>query len=316
MGSAPSPTNWLLETGYGPNNDGWGNNEWQLYTDSPDNVKLENGKLVITADCPTAPVCGVRDGTITSARINTLDRFSFKYGKIEARIKPAVGNGAWPAFWMLGANFPDVGWPFSGEVDVMEMHNAFSDEFTTHFTMHWCDETKQNPTTPDICFPESEGWTYISLFRTFAESLGNDFHVFSAEWDSSGIVGKIDGIEYFNLAIDPANMDEFLKEFFVILNVAMGGTLGSNNQPPDGTETWPQIMLVDYVRVYQLIGGDGTYTIGGGEPPTDTLGVYTETNTGLTLPYVEIIDSIRFGGNSTAPNEFSTGVTSAGSWPG
>ncbi|MGD8583361.1 MAG: family 16 glycosylhydrolase, partial [Gammaproteobacteria bacterium] len=310
VGTAPSATNWTLETGYGPDNDGWGNNEWQLYTDSPDNVKLENGNLVITADCQTAPNCGVRDGTITSARINTLNKFSFKYGKIEARIKPAVGNGAWPAFWMLGASFPDIGWPFSGEIDIMEMHNAFSDEFTTHFTMHWCDETMQNPATPGVCFPENEGWTYISQFRTFADSLGDDFHVFSAEWDANGIVGKIDGIEYFNLAIDPGNMDEFLKEFFVILNVAMGGTLGSNNQPPDGTETWPQIMLVDYVRVYQLIGGDGTYTIGGGSSPSDnTLGVYSETNTNPMLPYVQIIDAgVDFGGNSTDPNEFSTAV--------
>ena len=308
-GTAPSATNWMLETGYGPNNDGWGNNEWQLYTTSPDNVKVDNGNLVITADCPTAPACGVRDGSITSARINTLGSFSFKYGKVEARIKPAVGNGAWPAFWMLGANFPDIGWPFSGEIDVMEMHNAFSDEFTTHFTMHWCDETAQNPSTPDVCFPDSEGWRYFTQFRTFADSLGNDFHVFSAEWDAKGIVGKIDGLEYFNLAIDPDNMDEFLKEFFVILNVAMGGTLGSDNQPPDGTETWPQTMLVDYVRVYQLIGGDGTYTIGGGTTPSDnTLGVYSETNTSPTLPYVQIIDAVEFGGNSTEPNEFSTGV--------
>jgi hypothetical protein len=192
----------------------------------------------------------------------------------------------------------------------MEMHNAFSDEFTTHFTMHWCDETKQDPATPDICFPESEGWTYVTEFRSFSESLGDDYHKFSAEWDANGIVGKIDGIEYFILAIDPATMDEFLKEFFVILNVAMGGTLGSNNLPPDGTETWPQIMLVDYVRVYQLIGGDGTYTIGPATPPSDnTLGVYSETNTDPTLPYVEIIDAIEFGGNSTEPNEFSTEVT-------
>ena len=90
----------------------------------------------------------------------------------------------------------------------------------------------------------------------------------------------------------------------------MGGTLGSNNQPPDGTETWPQTMLVDYVRVYQLIGGEGTYTIGGGTTPSNnTIGVYSETNINPTLAYIQIIDAgVDFGGNSTAPNEFSTGV--------
>jgi len=276
-GSAPSATNWIMETGYG--DFGWGNNEWQLYTTSPDNVRVEDGNLVITADCPTAP-CGVRDGTITSARINTLNKFSFKYGKIKARLKPPVGEGAWPAFWMLGANFPDVGWPFSGEIDVMEMHNAFSDEFTTHFTMHWCEDSKQNPATPDVCFPGSEGWTFDSQFRTFAESLGNDFHIFEAEWTAGQMIGKIDGITYYTKVIDPVNMDEFLKEFFAILNVAMGGTLGSNNQPPSGNETWPQTMLVDYVRVYQAIGGDGTYTIGGGVTPGPNL----LTNSGFESP--------------------------------
>jgi len=278
VGVSPSATNWTMETGYGDN--GWGNNEWQLYTTSPDNVKLESGNLVITADCPTAPACGVRDDTVTSARINTLGSFSFKYGKVKARIKPPVGTGAWPAFWMLGKNFPDVGWPFSGEIDVMEIHNAFSNEFTTHFTLHWCDETKQNPATPDICFPGSEGWTFDSQFRTFGESLGNNFHIFEAEWNAGQMIGKIDGITYYTRTIDPANMDEFLKEFFMILNVAMGGTLGSNNQPPSGSETWPQTMLVDYVRVYQLTGGDGTFTIGDGV----SMGLNLLTNGGFELP--------------------------------
>jgi beta-glucanase (GH16 family) len=277
-GSSPDVNNWTMETGYGDN--GWGNNEWQLYTTSPDNVRVENGNLVITADCPTAPVCGVRDGTVTSGRINTLNKFEFKYGKIQARIKPPVGLGSWPAFWMLGANYPDVGWPFSGEIDVMEIHNAYSDENTSHFTMHWCDQSKQNPATPDICYPGNEGWTYDSQFITFAESLGNDFHIFEADWDSGQMIGKIDGITYFTLTIDPVNMDEFLKEFFVILNVAMGGTLGSADQPPSGLETWPQTMLVDYVRVYQLTGGDGTYTIGGG----GSAGPNLLTNQSFELP--------------------------------
>ncbi|MGB5624043.1 MAG: glycoside hydrolase family 16 protein, partial [Gammaproteobacteria bacterium] len=132
----PDPANWNIETGYGPFDDGWGNNEWQLYTDSSDNVRVEDDNLVIQARCPVEP-CGVRDGTITSGRINTQDKFEFKFGTIQARIKPPVGDGAWPAFWSLGAVFPETPWPRAGEVDYMEMHNAFSDDKTTHFTMHW-----------------------------------------------------------------------------------------------------------------------------------------------------------------------------------
>ena len=248
---------WNLETGYGPNNFGWGNNEWQLYTTSPDNVRVENDYLVIQARCDTPP-CGVRDGSVTSARINTKDKFEFRYGTVVARIKPPVGKHSWPAFWSLGASFPDTPWPRAGEIDFMEMHNEFSDENTAHFTMHWCDETKQAPLP--CTFPE--GWVFDSQNTSdrpnnqpplFDSSLGDDFHIFSADWTPDGVIGRIDGIPYFQLDIDPATMEEFLNEFFLILNVAMGGTLGSNSQPPDGDEVWPQTMLVDYVRVFQTV---------------------------------------------------------------
>jgi len=214
----------------------------------PANVRVEDGNLVLSAQCPEAP-CGVRDGSITSGRINSLGKFEFKFGKVEARIKPPAGEAAWPAFWSLGADFPSVGWPRSGEIDFMEMFNLPSDEGTTHFAMHWCDETIQ---APEPC-SHPEGRVYYTRDRAFDGSLGDDFHLFQAEWDENKIVGKIDGLIYFTKAIDPATMDEFLKEFFLILNVAMGGTAGSNNQPPNGTETFPQTMLVDYVRVYQRV---------------------------------------------------------------
>ena len=125
-------------------NNGWGNNEWQLYTDSRDNVRVENGNLVLAALCPAKP-CGVRDGTVTSGKINSRGKFSFRYGKIVARIKPPVGVGAWPAFWALGASYPEVAWPGSGELDILEMHGFHSNERTTHTTIHWCDDSKQAP---------------------------------------------------------------------------------------------------------------------------------------------------------------------------
>jgi len=274
-GASISTDNWMMETGYASN--GWGNDEWQLYTNSPNNASVAGGNLVISAQCASPPTCGKRNGTITSARLNTLNKFSFKYGKVEARIKPPVGKGAWPAFWMLGKNFPSIGWPNSGEVDVMEIHNLYSNERTTHFTVHW-----DNP-----------GWLYDSQYKTFSYSLGDDFHVFSAEWDANGIIGKIDGVQYFYKAIDPGTMEEFLEEFFMILNVAIGGTLGG---VPDASTSWPQTMLVDYVRVYQEDGGNGSHTIGA-PPLAPELGVYTETHTASLLPYSTIINGADFGGN-------------------
>ncbi len=240
-GTAPDPAKWTYETGYGSN--GWGNNEWQLYTESPDNVRVEDGNLVISALCPTAP-CGIRDGSITSGKVNTLGKFNFRYGKIVARIKPPVGKAAWPAFWSLGTNFPDIGWPRSGEIDFMELHNFYSDENTTHFTMHWWDEV-------------ADSWVYDSQYLTTDESLGDDFHLFEADWNEDRIIGKIDGQTYFTRQIEPGTMEEFLEEFYLILNVAMGGTLGSGNEPPAGDETFPQTMLVDYVRVFQGTDGSG-----------------------------------------------------------
>jgi beta-glucanase (GH16 family) len=243
-GSAPDPAVWNIQTGYGENGSGWGNNEWQLYTDDPENLRVEDGNLVIQARCPTKP-CGVRDGTITSARINTQDKFEFKYGRVEARIKPPVGEAAWPAFWALGANFPP--WPRSGEIDFMEMFQGVSNESTTHSTMHWCDQTIQAPAA--CTFPD--GWMFRTGNLDLGFSLGDDFQIWEAEWSPEQIIFKINGLTYFTLPINPATMEEFLREFFLILNVAMGGTLGSNNQPPSGNEVFPQTMLVDYIRVYQ-----------------------------------------------------------------
>jgi beta-glucanase (GH16 family) len=248
-GQSPSTAYWNIETGYGPNDDGWGNNEWQEYTDSPANVRVEGGNLVISAQC-SAKSCGVRDGSITSGKITSRGKFAFRFGKVEARIKPPVGKGAWPAFWALGANHADVGWPRSGEMAFMEIHNFYSDDKTVHFMLHWCDETLQAPAP--CSFPE--GWVYVDQSTSLPASLGDDFHIFSTEWDSKKIVGKIDGVTYFSRAIDPASMDEFLKEFYLVLNVAMGGAVASGDQPPDGSEQYPQTMLVDYIRVYQAPG--------------------------------------------------------------
>lgn len=225
-------TYWDYDLGYG--NDGWGNDEWQNYTNSAENIKVEDDNMVISAQCPTGNP-DKRDGSVTSARVKTQNKISFKFGKIQARIKAPTGTGMWPAFWMLGNSFEVAGWPQCGEIDIMEISPFLHDDNTTMCTLHWWDE--------DIESYNSYGTTYY-----LNEPLSNDYHVYEVEWDEKRVVGKIDDITYFIKVIDPITMNEFLQNFFLIFNVAVGGNLGG---APDETTIWPQEMFVDWVRVYQ-----------------------------------------------------------------
>lgn len=255
-GTQPDPAFWNYDLGYGPNDFGWGNDEWQLYTDSPDNIRIENGNLVITALCPVAP-CGSRDGTITSARITTTDKVEFRYGKIIARILFPTGQGVWPAFWSLGANFPEVGWPRSGEIDFVEVFNntynsAAQSETARRRTtsaMHWCDETIV--TDPNVSCFSAGGRIFETDELVLPNPLDENYQIWEANWTPQGVTVAINGEEYFDLAINPATMEEFRREFFLLLNLAVGGTLGSGGRLPEGDEMFPQTMMVDYVRVFQ-----------------------------------------------------------------
>jgi len=221
----PDPSKWNMETGGG----GWGNNELQYYTDSENNAMVENGILTITA---REESLGGRD--YTSARITTQNKFDYKYGRIEARIKLPYGQGLWPAFWMLGKNFNTDGWPACGEIDIMEMVGGTGKDNTVHSTLHW----------------DHDG-EYASYGESYSLSSGifaDDYHIFSVEWDSHDIKGYMDDVHYFTADITPAQLSEFHNNFFIIMNVAVGGNWPG---PPDGTTTFPQTMEVDYVRVYQ-----------------------------------------------------------------
>ncbi len=249
---------WNYETGYG--SDGWGNDEWQNYTNDTTNVHIENGNLVISTQCPSG-VPAKRDGSVTSARINTKDKFSFKFGKIQARIKTPEGNGMWPAFWMMGQNFDAVGWPACGEIDIMEQSPLLFGTNTTLSTLHWFDE-------------DTSSHTYSGENYHFDYPLTDDFHIYELEWDAQRIVGKIDGIPFMVRAIDPVLMSEFFNDFFLILNVAVGGNLGG---APDNSTVWPQNMLVDWIRVYQQEAV---------EEDIETFGIYTDltpVDAGLTV---------------------------------
>ena len=220
----PDASIWNMETGGG----GWGNNELQYYTDREDNASVGGGYLTITAQ---EEAYGGRH--YTSARMTTQNKFDFKYGKIVARIKLPYGQGIWPAFWMLGSNFNSVGWPSCGEIDIMELVGGNGGDNTCHATLHW-DNSGQHA---------SYGESYTLPSGIFAD----DFHVFTVEWDAQRIKGLVDGHQYFVTDITPSGLSEFHEDFFIILNVAVGG-----NWPgaPNATTEFPQTMQIDYIRIY------------------------------------------------------------------
>lgn len=238
-GTLPSPELWTIETGYG--SDGWGNDEWQLYTDSQDNLRVEDGNLVIAAQCPVAP-CEKRNGSITSARIKTQVQlspekgFEQQHGRMEASIKLPEGQGFWPAFWMLGANIDEVPWPGCGEIDIMEYQGQRPER--AFGTLHGPGYSGGDSISRDFFLPSGE---------TFAD----DFHLFAVEWDPGRITFSVDGEVYGIIkSADVVGKGDwvFNNEFFMIMNFAVGGTLGG----PVGPDTvFPAEVLVDYVRVYE-----------------------------------------------------------------
>lgn len=217
--------NWTRETG----GHGWGNNEWEYYTDREVNSYIENGKLVIKAMQES-----YGGKSYTSARLKTQNKKFWKYGKIEARLKLPFGQGIWPAFWMLGQNFSSVGWPACGEIDIMEMIGGNGREKTVHGTTHW-DNNGQHA---------QYGGSYTLPSGIFAD----DFHTFAIEWNESSIKWYVDNIHFHTISISTSGLSEFHEDFFIILNLAVGG-----NWPgyPNSTTTFPQYLEVDYIRVYQ-----------------------------------------------------------------
>lgn len=300
----PDPDNWGYDLGYG--SDGWGNDEWQMYTNNQQNVKVEDGNLVISAvwDSVNFAVPGKRNGSITSARVNTKNKFSFKFGKVQARIKAPTDKGMWPAFWMLGKNIDAVSWPQCGEIDIMEISNFLHDDRTSLCTMHWWDD-------------DSDSHRAYGTSKRLGAPLSDAYHVYEVEWDEQRVVGRIDDLIYFVKVVDPSTMDEFLKEFFLVLNVAVGGNLGG---APDATTHWPQRMFVDWVRVYQseesLIPIE-TYGIFTDNTPVDdglTVGVNAEiyvwenTLTPGTIPPYEGPNGITW--NTAGQGWFGAGISS------
>jgi len=219
--------NWTFDIG----GNGWGNQEWEAYTNRPENVRIENGMLVIEARKEPELIAG---RNYSSARIKTQGLHAWQYGRIEARMKLPYGQGIWPAFWMLGENFNDVGWPAAGEIDIME--HVGKEPNRIYATVH----------APGYS-GGSEGATSNLLVPT--DTLKNDFHIFAIEWEENEIRWYFDDQQYFKLT--PSDVPDawiFDHRFFIILNLAVGGRWPGY---PDESTVFPQFLYVDYVRVYQ-----------------------------------------------------------------
>jgi beta-glucanase (GH16 family) len=226
---------WVADSG----GEGWGNQEREFYTTRPENIALDGqGHLVITARTEPGTAgyhCWYGACGYTSARIKTKGLFSQAYGRFEARIRIPRGQGLWPAFWMLGDNIDRIGWPRSGEIDIME--NIGREPNVAHGTMHG---------------PGYSGAGGIGGPDTLASgAFADGFHVYAVEWAPGEIRWLVDDKPYFRTT--PASLPigtawVYDHPFFLLLNVAVGGGWPGD---PDATANFPQQMLIDYVRVYR-----------------------------------------------------------------
>lgn len=211
---------------------GWGNSEMELYTDRPENVRLEDGMLVIEARKEAEPVMGHE---YTSARLKTQALASWTYGRIEARLKIPYGQGIWPAFWMLGDDILRSGWPACGEIDIME--NIGKEPNIIHGTVHGQGY--------------SGGGGLGGLYTLSQGRFADDFHVYAIEWQPESIRWYVDDTLFLTVTSQDTGGKKWVFDhpFFIILNLAIGGGWPGY---PNETTVFPQYLHVDYVRVYQL----------------------------------------------------------------
>ncbi|NNF18886.1 MAG: glycoside hydrolase family 16 protein [Flavobacteriaceae bacterium] len=222
-GEVLDESKWTFALGDGcPELCGWGNNEPQIYTRN--NHELRDGKLYITVR--------KEDSIYTSTRITTKDKFDFQYGRVEARAKIPTGKGVWPAFWMLGSNIDEVGWPLSGEIDILEyIGKEPGIVFTSLHTQ------------------DSHGNT-INTRKTKIEGIEQGFHTYAADWNAEKIEFFVDGKSVYTFKPKERTQEvwPFDQPFYLLLNVAVGGNFGG---PEIDDNIFPQEFIIDYIRVYQ-----------------------------------------------------------------
>ncbi len=214
---------WNYELGNGcPSICGWGNNELQLYTKN--NHLIKEGNLVIKVL--------KEHNDYTSTRITTKDKKEFQYGRIEARAKLPLGKGLWPAFWMLGSNISEVGWPKCGEIDILEYVGR-----------------EPNKVFTSLHTQDSFGNT-INTKKTEIKGIEEGFHLYAIDWTKGKIEFFVDNQSVYTFS--PEIKDEktwpYDQPFYFIINVAVGGNFGGHDV--DDT-VFPQEFLIDYIKVYQ-----------------------------------------------------------------
>lgn len=217
---APDASKWGYDIGTGSN--GWGNNELEYYTNRAINATIKDGVLKITAI--REPYSG---SNFTSARLLTKDKFSFKYGSIIVKAKLPSGVGTWPAIWMMGNNISTVNWPNCGEIDIMEHRGSDLNKITSAFH-----------------YPNFFGGS-AKVATTTIDNATTEFHIYKAVWTSAEIKIYVDDKLFHTLANNlgiPFNQD-----FFILLNIAMGGNFGGSIESNFSSAT----MEIDYVRVYK-----------------------------------------------------------------
>jgi beta-glucanase (GH16 family) len=230
-GSAPDPAKWKFATG----GNGWGNKELEYYTSRPQNARIRHGDLEIIARKEHYTGADGVKRDYTSARLITSGKFEQAYGRFEARIRIPFGQGVWPAFWLLGTDEAQVGWPKCGEIDIME--NIGREPAMVHGTIHG---------------PGYSGGKGIgSPYALASGRLADDYHVFAVEWEPQEIRFFVD--DHLYATRKPSDLPPDTKwvydhPFYILLNFAIGGEWPGS---PDVSTKFPQKMLVDYVRVYK-----------------------------------------------------------------
>tara|TARA_B110000503_G_scaffold34835_1_gene56787 strand:+ start:98 stop:955 length:858 start_codon:yes stop_codon:yes gene_type:complete len=203
---------------------GWGNQELQTYTSSSKNIKLSNGFLTISAIKENI------DGkSYTSARIKSQNKFSFKHGQLKVRAKFPQSKGTWPALWLMGANLDAVGWPNCGEIDLVEQNGQEKDKMIG--TVHW----KNTSNNTNAKFSQ----------EIISSGIGADFKEYSLIWSESTIKMYVENVKYFDINVNSSM--PFNQDFFLLINIAMGGSLGG----AIATDFKNDQLVIDYIRLYE-----------------------------------------------------------------
>ncbi len=216
----PDPSKWVYDIGKGSN--GWGNAELQYYTDRAQNVIIEDGVLKIKAKRES-----FSGSSWTSARLKSLGKFAFTYGTVIARAKMPAGVGTWPAIWMLGADFPTVSWPNCGEIDIAEHVGKEKDKIFS--ALH---------------YPGRNGGNAVTASKIISNAT-TEFHEYKLDWNASAIKFSVDGVVYHTVT-NSASIP-FNKDFFFLLNLAIGGNFGGPVDPSINNV----VFEIDYIRVYK-----------------------------------------------------------------